>query len=66
MTMPDSAEYWWDVKGYNRKPYKTSYIHLTGRPCNKKYGSETDHWQVVTCRKCRKTAEYLKLSKSKS
>jgi ssDNA-binding Zn-finger/Zn-ribbon topoisomerase 1 len=60
MSLPDSAEYWWDVKGHNRS-WQPRYLHLTGKPCGKTTGGETDNLDDVSCRHCKKTEQFKKL-----
>ena len=34
MSLSDTAEYWWDVKGYNRKPYSgRNFKHIPNSTC---------------------------------
>lgn len=34
MSLSDTAEYWWDVKGYNRKPYNgKTFRHIPNSTC---------------------------------
>jgi hypothetical protein len=34
MSLPDTAEYWWGVKGYDRKPYMGKhFVHIPNSIC---------------------------------
>lgn len=53
MSLPDSAEYWWDVKGYNSKP-KHVFYHIKGVECGHYHVFETDEVLTIDCRACKK------------
>ncbi len=53
MSLPDTAQYWNDVKS-NDTSYINKRVHLKGRPCKKMGGSETSINGFVSCRKCKK------------
>lgn len=53
MSLPDSAEYWWDVKGYNR-PSKHIFTHIEGIECGHYHVYETKDVSEIDCHACKK------------
>jgi len=57
MSLPDSAEYWWDVKTYH--PYRgyTPIYHVPGLNCGHNHRHNAILRDDVTCRSCLKLIE---------
>lgn len=53
MSLPDGTEYWWGVKGYDRKE-KFSHTHIKGCQCGHFHIQETSIFREVDCSACRK------------
>jgi len=53
MSLPDTAEYWWDVKGYNRS-FKHTFTHIKGIECGRYHVAETDVISHIDCKNCKK------------
>jgi ribosomal protein S27E len=53
MSLPDSAEYWWDVKGYNRT-IREPFTHIKGIDCSHYHVHESLDIKDINCRCCRK------------
>lgn len=58
MCLPDSAEYWWDVKGRNRTT-KHVFTHIKGVPCGHYHVNETDCVELIDCRSCKRILDEL-------
>lgn len=53
MSLPDSAEYWWDVKR-NRSSGPNTFFHAKGLDCGHNHNVETAYIDDVTCYACKK------------
>lgn len=51
MSLPDSAEYWWDVKS---RRTKYTFTHIKGVACGHHHLAETDVVSHIDCRACKK------------
>jgi ssDNA-binding Zn-finger/Zn-ribbon topoisomerase 1 len=49
--MTDTAEYWWDVKGYNKKSSRV-FNHIKGYDCGHFHVHETSKLLEVDCYAC--------------
>ena len=57
MSLPDSAEYWWDVKNHRNK--RPSFIHIKGYDCGHFHVHETTKLMQVDCHACLKHIENI-------
>lgn len=53
MSLPDTAEYWWDVKGFDRKQ-KRIFTHIKGIECGHYHVYETKEINKIDCHSCMK------------
>lgn len=52
MSLPDTAEYWWDIR--STKAYKGPYVHIKAYDCGHHHKCETDNLFEVDCPACKK------------
>lgn len=51
MSLPDSAEYWWDVKA-TKSWYGTTFYHIPNAPCGHRHLHEAKKLGNVNCYAC--------------
>lgn len=54
MSLPDTAEYWWDVK---RKSSRMPFVHIKGFDCGHFHVTESKKLKEVDCYACKKEIE---------
>lgn len=54
MSLPDTAEYWWDVK---RPINKRVFVHAKGIICGHFHVIESNEYDEIDCHACRKVIE---------
>lgn len=54
MSLPDTAEYWWDVKKHFDKHV---FTHIKGKDCGHFHVIESDELDEIDCHACKKIIE---------
>lgn len=54
MSLPDTAEYWWDVK---KHVVKHIFIHIKGKECGHFHVAESNELDEIDCHACKKIIE---------
>lgn len=52
MSLPDGAEYWWDMKGWNGNRKKKVFTHKNGLECGHFHVYESKKIREVDCYSC--------------
>ena len=54
MSLPDTAEYWWNVK---KHVVKHIFIHIKGKDCGHFHVAESNELDEIDCHACKKIIE---------